>query len=260
MRRKEANCRLLYGDCLQVMLKLADCSVSAVLTDHPYGSTDCHWDQRVDLLAWWDQIHRVTTETAIVACFAAQPFATDLINSNRKFFRYELVWDKVAPVGFLNARRQPMRSHELILVFCRRPGKSIYNPQFVPGKPYRRHAQTDRSSVYRSHGAIEVVNTGTRHPVSILRYLKPMGRQRLHATEKPVTLLNWMVQSWTNPGTLVLDCFMGSASTGVAAIQAGRRFVGIERDRQIFLRGRERLWPLMDARSRRICPEVDDAP
>lgn len=246
---KEANCRLFLGDCLEGMATLADRSVSAVLTDHPYGSTDCHWDRRVDLAAWWAQVDRVTTETAVVASFAAQPFATDLINSNRRAFRYELVWDKVSPVGFLNANRQPMRVHELLLVFCRRPGGSYYDPQKRPGKPYHAKLSASRTSVYRRHRAVEVINTGTRHPTSILRYPKP-SRGRLHPTEKPLSLCEWMVLSYTRPGTVVLDPFAGSMPIGQAALMHGRRFIGFERDPEIFAKGQGRLLPFMDARSR----------
>lgn len=240
VRRKDALCTVFQGDCLEVMATLADCSVHAVLTDHPYGSTDCHWDQRVNLAAWWQQVDRVTTETAVVVCFAAQPFATDLINSNRRAFRYELVWDKLQPVGFLNANRQPLRIHELLLIFCRRPGKSIYQPQFSPGKPYVSHAKANRTSIYSSHGAKTVINPGRRHPTSILRFSKP-GRGRIHPTEKPEPLLAWMVNSYTRPGSVVLDPFMGSASTGEAAIRRGRRFIGIERDPEFFAAGSARL-------------------
>lgn len=234
MKRKDAKCTVLQGDCLHLMRTFPDRSVHAVITDPPYGSTDCHWDKRFDLGAWWEQVDRVSTETSVVVCFAAQPFATDVINSNRKAFRYELIWDKLAPVGFLNANRQPLRVHELLLIFCRRPGASIYTPQFTAGKPYRMKAKADRGSVYRSHRAVEVDNPGRRHPTSILRHAKPTGRARLHPTEKPVSLLSWAVLSYTRPGTTVLDPFMGSGSTGEAALTHGRRFIGIERDPSIF--------------------------
>lgn len=255
--RSNASCQLLRGDCMERLAAFSPASIDAVITDHPYGSTDCSWDQRVDLAAWWEQIDRVTVDAAIVACFAAQPFATDLINSRRKSFRYELVWDKVSPVGFLNANRQPMRVHELLLVFCRRPGRSIYRPQFRPGTPYTRRAKVDRSSVYRSHGAVATINPGRRHPLSILRFPKPMGRARLHPTEKPVDLLTWMVLSYTLPGMRILDPFMGSGSAGEAALRQGRHFIGIEKDPAIFRAAARRLSPLspdrlIDGRSKPV--------
>jgi site-specific DNA-methyltransferase (adenine-specific) len=250
LRRTEPRCRLYNDDCLQRLATFADRSVHAVLTDPPYGSTDCHWDRKFDLRAWWEQIDRVTTETAVVACFAAQPFATDLINSNRRQFRFELVWDKLHPVGFLNANRQPMRVHELLLVFCRRPGGSIYNPQKTPGKPYTQTVSANRTSVYRHHGACRTVNTGDRHPTSILRYRKPTNKERRHPTEKPLLLCEWMVKSWSRKFTTVLDPFMGSAGMGEAALMHGRRFIGIERDPAIFEVASKRLLPLLDGRSK----------
>lgn len=189
MKRTDAKYTVFHGDCLDVMRTFADRSVHMVCTDPPYGSTDCHWDQCVDLSAWWEQVDRITTETSVVACFAAQPFATDLINSRRKSFRYELVWHKIAPVGFLNANRQPMRVHELLMVFCRKPGNSVYDPQFTEGTPYRTSPKRTTGSVYRPYKAVAVVNPGRRHPTSILRHAKPVGRARLHPTEKPVSIL-----------------------------------------------------------------------
>ncbi len=230
----------MQGDCIELMATLPAKSVQAVVTDHPYGSTDCHWDQRVDLRRWWEEVDRVATETAVIVCFAAQPFATDLINSNRKAFRYELVWDKLQAVGFLNANRQPLRVHELLMIFCRRPGKSVYQPQFTSGKPYVSKLKANRTTIYRSHGARLTVNTGTRHPTSILRFAKP-GRGRIHPTEKPVPLLTWAINSYTTSCMTILDPFMGSGSNGEAAFRRGRRFIGIERDPAIFQAAAARL-------------------
>lgn len=214
------------------MRSLPDRFVHAVITDPPYGSTDCAWDRRVDLTLWWEQVDRVSTETSVVACFAAQPFATDLINSRRKAFRYDLVWDKQQAVGFLNANRQPLRAHELLLVFCRSPGKSVYRPQFTPGRPYitRAHDRMNASPIYRKRKRVDTINDGRRHPTSILRYPKPSKAERRHPTQKPLGLLTWLVNSYSLPGQTILDPFAGSGSTGVAAVQAGRRFIGIERD------------------------------
>lgn len=227
------------------MQGLPDASVQTVINDLPYGVTDCAWDKKLDLAAWWTQIDRVTLETGIVVCFATQPFATELINSRRKQFRYDLVWDKVAPVGFLNANRQPLRLHEYLLVFCRKPGQSIYNPQKTPGKPYTARLKPRHGGVYRSHGAVVTVNTGDRHPTSILRHSKPAGPSRLHPTEKPLSLCKWLVLSYSRPGGLILDPTMGSAPVGEAALAAGRRFVGIEQDPEIFQIAKTRLLPMM---------------
>ncbi len=252
--RRHQRIQLHSGDCLAVMQQLPDRSIHSVITDPPYGTTDCRWDQVPDLDAWWTQIERLTTEGAVIAIFCAQPFTTQLINSRRKHFRYDLVWDKVRPVGFLNANRQPMRVHEQIVIFCRRPGLSTYNPQFIAGTPYVSKGRTrgGGGQVYRKSKPVDTINQGTRHPTSILRFDKP-GRGRLHPTEKPVPLLNWLVRSYSKPGQTVLDPFMGSASLIEAASRAGRRAVGIERDPTIFRTAVERVSTLVRPSQLAVC-------
>ncbi len=241
-RARRPACRLYRGDAIELLQQLPDRSVHAVITDPPYASTDCAWDKPFDLAAWWEQIHRVTTQGAVICVFAAQPFTTDVIVSGRKHFRYDLVWDKIRPVGFLNANRQPLRVHEQVLVFCRRPGMSLYRPQFVPGRPYRTSGREGSGGrVYRQYRKVAVVNDGRRHPQSILRFDKPSNRVRRHPTEKPVGLLNWLVMSFTRPGQTVLDSFMGSGSTGEAALRRRRHFIGFEKDAAIFSTAAERL-------------------
>jgi site-specific DNA-methyltransferase (adenine-specific) len=215
--------------------------VQAVITDPPYGSTDCDWDRKIDLHAWWSQIERLTTVNAVIVIFSAQPFTTALINSRPRLFRYDLVWDKLAPVGFLNANRQPLRVHEQMLIFCRAPGKSVYQPQKIAGKPYISRARANRTPIYRHHRAVSTFNTGWRHPTSILRFHKPHASQRRHPTEKPLPLLSWLVQSYTRRPMTILDPFMGSGSAGEAALRAGRRFIGIEQDRRFFNVAKQRL-------------------
>ena len=239
--RRHLRAELHLGDCLVVLKTIAARSVHCVIIDPPFGSTDCHWDQVPDLAAMWVELDRVTTEGAVFAIFCAQPFTTALINSRPKWFRYDLVWDKIKPVGHLNANRQPMRQHEQVLIFSRRPSASVYRPQMLPGKPYRMTKRAnDGGRVYRGAKAHVTVNLGTRHPTSILRFAKP-GRERRHPTEKPVTLLAWLVHSYSLPGQTVLDAFMGSASTIEAAVGAGRRAIGIERDLSIYRTAVERV-------------------
>lgn len=248
----QLQCELHLGDCLTILPTLSDKSVHLLLTDPPYGTTDCHWDKVPDLNAWWTQVERVATGGAVFAIFCAQPFTTALINSRPKLFRYDLVWDKIRPVGHLNANRQPMRVHEQVLIFCRRPSLSTYAPQFLPGKPYRSKKKAgQQGAVYRHAGASETINLGTRHPTSILRFDKPGQKVRIHPTEKPVPLLAWLVRSYSRPGQTVMDTFGGSMSTGVAAIDAGRHFIGIERDPEIFAAGEQRLATVLPTHLRR---------
>jgi len=242
MRRWNSRCgavALYHTDCFDFLAGCPAGAFSAVVTDPPYGSTDCRWDKPFDLARWWQLVDRATSPAAVVASFAAQPFATNLINSNRKAFRYELVWKKTRPVGFLNANRQPLRDHELIVVFCRRPGRSIYHPQKTPGKPY--HTKNHgKANVYARHERCETINHGDRHPRSVLAIDEP-GRGRWHPTQKPVALCEWLVRSYTSPGDTVVDPFAGSCSTALACLASGRRFVGCERDPKNFRRAVERL-------------------
>ena len=232
--RRHLRAELHLGDCLVVLKTIAARSIHCVIIDPPFGSTDCHWDQVPDLAALWEQLERVTTDGAVIAIFCAQPFTTALINSQPKWFRYDLVWDKIKPVGHLNANRQPMRQHEQVLIFSRRPSASIYRPQMMPGNPYRVAKKGDAGGqVYGVTKPHVTTNLGTRYPTSILRFAKP-GRERRHPTEKPVGLLAWLVRSYSLPGQTVLDAFMGSASLIEAAVSAGRRAIGIERDPTIF--------------------------
>lgn len=230
---------LYHTDCFDFLAGCPAGAFSAVVTDPPYGSTDCRWDKPFDLAKWWRLIDRATRPAAIVASFAAQPFATTLINSNRQAFRYELVWRKTRPVGFLNANRQPLRDHELIVVFCRQPGRSIYNPQKTAGKPY--HVKNHgKANVYGHHQRIDSINHGDRHPRSVL-FIDEPGRGRWHPTQKPVPLCEWLVRSYSNKGKTICDPFAGSGSTALACLASGRRFVGCEKDRANFDRAVERL-------------------
>lgn len=238
-KSRDGKITLYNADCFDVFARYGEAAFDAVVTDPPYGSTDCRWDKPFDLAAWWRELDRVTGPAAVVASFAAQPFATNLIASNRKGFRYELVWRKSRPVGFLNANRQPLRDHELIVIFCRQPGRSIYNPQKTAGKPYRSRNQ-GKASVYAHHVRIDTINHGDRHPRSVLA-IDEAGRGRWHPTQKPVPLCEWLVRSYTRPKDTVFDPFAGSASTAIACRQSGRQFVGCEKDLTIFARAVKRL-------------------
>ena len=230
---------LRHGDSFELLPGIADGSIDAVVTDPPYGSTDCAWDHKINLAEFWRQMWRVLKPAAVVVSFAAQPFATDMILSARKQFRYELIWFKARKVGFLNANRQPLRQHELVLIFGRLPKQSTYHPQLVAGKPYKTMPSTD-TSVYRKTRKQAHINLGTRHPTSVLQ-LNDFGGPRIHPTQKPEDLCRWIVRSYSNPGDLILDPFTGSGSTPAACHAEGRRFVGFERDRAIYERACKRL-------------------
>ncbi|NMC84305.1 MAG: site-specific DNA-methyltransferase [Anaerolineaceae bacterium] len=244
-----------HGDCFQFLPLLESNSVDAVVTDPPYGTTDLSWDDKIDLATWWQEIRRVIKPNGVVAVFSQQPFTTDLIVSNRKWFRYELIWKKTCAMGFLSARERPLRAHENVLIFSRyfrrsNDGKraaSTYNPQFTPGKPYvKRDRSSSRSSHYGWAGkSREVINDGRRYPIDVIEFSNRNGKS-LHPTQKPLELLRWLVLTYTNPGELVLDPFAGSGTTLVACQETGRNALGFERAAEYVDVIRQRLQALPD--------------
>ncbi len=237
MSNEADNVMLMHGDCLALMANMAPQSVDAIITDPPYGTTVFAWDTKLDLERWWGEVRRVIKPNGVVAMFSQQPFTTDLINSNRGHFRYEMIWRKTSPVGFLDAKIRPMRLHENILVFCdqyRGRGNrmlSTYNPQFTYGKPYAktRTAPAGRMCHYGRVTECESRSDGRRYPVDVLEFANRAGKS-YHPTQKPLGLVVWLVRTYSNVGELVLDPFMGGGTTGLACQQAERRFIGIERD------------------------------
>ena len=223
--------RLFHGDCLKGLSRVETGSVDLVLCDLPYGTTNCAWDTVIPFEPLWEQYRRIVKPSGALVLFAAQPFATALINSARKLFRYDLIWEKPSPVGFANSHRQPLRSHEEILVFYKR--QPTYNPQGLVelDKPIVRKNGRG-GSVYR-HMSGESVQRYTNYPRSVLHYPN-RGERRYHPTQKPVALLEYLIRTYTNPGEVVVDNCMGGGSTPVACLNTGRRCIGFEKDEAIY--------------------------
>ena len=235
------------ADCFRALEELADGSVDAVISDPPYGTTDCAWDVAVDWLAFWDLVARKLKPDGVVALFAAGKFTFDLWKSNPRWYRYDLVWHKTAPVGFLMANQQPLRSHESILIFAPRLIGSCYNPQkTVPTKKATRHARSSGTSIYHNHYDRIWTDDGSRHPTSVLKFTRERAggwaQARVkHPTLKPLALMEWLVRSYSRPGDLVVDPFLGSGSTAEACLRNGRRFFGCEKNRTFYRRAVKRL-------------------
>lgn len=238
---------LMRGNCLDLLSQLPEAGCDMLLTDPPYGTTNLQFDQaRIDWASWWKQVHRVCKPTAILACFAAQPFATDLIQSNRRYFRYDLIWVKTNAVGYLSANVRPLRGHEHILIFCRRFGRvlgqiqSVYNPQFVAGSPYVHSSRVRPAAHYSAVKDIGTYrNPGTRHPTSVLRFGRDV--KSYHPTQKPLDLCRWLIRAYSRTGERVFDPFMGGGNIGIAALEEGRRFTGMELDEEYFGVASERI-------------------
>lgn len=233
--------KLLNGDCLELMKDIPDGSVDLILCDPPYGTTACSWDSVLPFDRLWEEYDRLLKPDGAAVLFAAQPFTTQLIHSNRKAFRYCWYWLKNQATGFTYARYQPMRKVEDICVFYRK--LPTYNPQglqeIIGAKAKKRNAQ-QRESIYKTRTLMnEYVPRFTNYPKNVLQFNTERG---LHPTQKPVPLLEYLVRTYTNEGDTVLDNCMGSGSTGVAVKRVGgRHFIGIEQNKQYFDIARERI-------------------
>lgn len=228
--------KIHFGDSLEAMKDVRAKSVDLILTDLPYGVLNPRnkWDKVPDLELMWEQFHRVTKLNAAVISTAKQPFTTCLIASNLKDFRYTLVWEKSKATGYLNVKKMPLVAHEDIVVFYEKV--PVYNPQMINGMPYNKGTAVRDTSCYgKQTKAVEVKNTGgNRYPRSVQYFGTAEREGKLHPTQKPVALMDWLVKTYSNTGSTVLDPFMGSGTTGVAALRNRRNFIGIEADKMYF--------------------------
>lgn len=227
--------KLLQGDCLERMKEIPSGLVDMVMADLPYGTTQNKWDSVIPLAPLWAEYKRVCKGAIVLT--AAQPFTSVLVCSNLEMFKYDWIWRKPKGTGHLNAKKQPMRDKEDILVFYRE--QPVYNPQFTSGTPYKDKAGKDHSassSMTGSYGAytnFREVNEGKRYPKQVLEF-GVVERGTEHPTQKPVALMEYLIRTYTIPGQTVLDNTMGSGTTGVACVNTGRSFIGIERDETYF--------------------------
>ena len=227
------------GDCLELMKDIPDESIDMILCDLPYGTTQNKSDIIIPFDKLWNSYERIIKDNGAIVLFAQGVFYVDLINSNRKLFRYDLIWDKVLTSGFLNAKRMPLRQHEQIAVFYKKLPK--YNPQFTSGKPLHSKGKTykDKPIVNQNYGVFHTADDSRagsteKYPTSILKFQKPHPSISVHRTQKSVELLEWLINTYTDEGETVLDNCMGSGSTGVACVNTNRNFIGYELDEKYF--------------------------
>ena len=234
---------LIQGDCLERMKEIPDGSVDMVLTDPPYGTTACKWDSVIPLELMWEQLKRVTKKSGAIVMTASQPFTSVLVTSNLKMFKYDWVWRKPKGTGHLNAKKMPMKDKEDIVVFYSSP--CAYNPQFTAGTPYKNKAgdpskSTSMTDSYGNYTNFRNDNEGKRYPKQVLDF-PVVERGTQHPTQKPVALMEYLIKTYTNEGETVLDFTMGSGTTGVAAKNLSRNFIGIELDEGYFKIAEERI-------------------
>ena len=234
--------KLLHGDCLERMKEIPDGSVDLILTDPPYGTTNCRWDSVIPFEPMWEQLKRIIKPNGAIVLFGSEPFSSALRMSNIKQYKYDWVWEKSKATGFLNSKKQPLRSHEIISVFYDK--QPNYNPQMQFSTPYNkgvRKEQTD-DDVYGSFSQVEVKNdTGLRYPRSVQYFKTAEHEGGFHKSQKPVALLEYLIKTYTKENETVLDFTFGSCSTGVACLNTNRKFIGIELDDNYFDIGVKRM-------------------
>jgi site-specific DNA-methyltransferase (adenine-specific) len=229
----------MLGDCLERMGEIQDGSIDLILADLPYGSTKCKWDVIIPFAPLWKHYWRVLKCTGAVLLFGTEPFSTEMRQSALGYFRYDLVWHKNLPTGFLNAKRMPLRAHETISVFYRK--LPTYNPIKTTGHARKQSTRISTTDLYGSSTAVSTYDSTERYPTSVLAFNTDKHKRPLHPTQKPVALLEYLIRTYTNADDIVLDNTMGSGSTGVASVASKRRFIGIEKDVSYFTVASERL-------------------
>ena len=250
---------LFQGDCLEVMKGIPDGSVDLVLTDPPYGTTACKWDTVIDLELMWKELKRIIKPSGAIVMTAMQPFTTTLIASAYDMFKYTWVWEKNRCGNYMAAKYKPLKYSEDVVVFGfgavntkggKGGGKTSrpfleYNPQNVSPPTdevkINKNIPTDGVNRYNKLSNREFKSKGSNYPKDIIKFSLPNVKERLHPTQKPVPLLEYLIKTYTNESETVLDFTMGSGSTGVACKNLNRKFIGIELDETYFNIAKERV-------------------
>jgi len=234
---------LRHGDCLEIMCNISDGSVDMILCDLPYGTTSQKWDIVLPFDKLWAEYERIIKPNGAIILFGKNPFTAKLILSNEKMFRYELIWEKSRAGNSMQVCKQPSAIHENILVFYK--AQPTYNDlKFSVDEKYIDKRKSINDSFYNGGHYSGVMkrkaDDGLRHPQSILPF-NSVWKKGMHPTEKPIELLEWLIKSYTNECDMVLDNTMGSGTTGVACVNTGRHFIGIEKDDKYFNIAKERI-------------------
>lgn len=248
---ENSNYELWQGDCLELMDDIPDKSIDCIITDLPYGTTQAKWDVIIPFEPLWEQYNRVIKDNGVILLFSSQPFTSALIMSNPKMFKYEWIWQKTHPKGHLNAKKMPMRAHENIEVFYKKP--PTYNPQMTHGHK-RKAAKTNyiREADGDSCYGREVRNTSydstDRYPLDVQIFSNADQSNKIHNTQKPVEIYRYFMRTYTNEGEVVLDSTAGSMTCAIAGIDENRKVIYIENDKEIFEMGKNRVFEYLKER------------
>lgn len=256
---------LRQGDCLELMKDIPDKSIDMILCDLPYGTTACKWDVVIPFDKLWKHYNRIIKNNGVIALFGSEPFSSIMITSNLKMFREEVIWLKNKAGSGLQAKQKHIKIHEKVIIFSKN-GKYTFNPQkwLVDKKEFLTQRRTFNeievgNNIYSKMMKKQRPDDGTRNPISIVSVRVPFTPSktktysadvdlRLHPTQKPVELLEYLIKTYSNEGDLILDNCMGSGSTGVACINTNRRFIGMEIDETYFNIAKERIEKILKGR------------
>ncbi len=223
---------VLQGDCLELMKDIPDKSIDMILCDLPYGTTACKWDTIIPFEPLWEQYKRIIKDNGAIVLTASQPFTSALVMSNVKMFRHSWIWEKTRPANFMNAKYQPMKYHEDILIFGK--NKVIYNPiMFLGNKNHASKERSGKSNIYNiKENSCGIDINDLKYPSSVIKVKSTDSTQNFHPTQKPVTLFEYLIKTYTSVGDLVLDNCAGSGTTGVAARNTNRNYILIEKEQE----------------------------
>lgn len=239
--------KLYNGDCLEIMKDIPDKAVDMILCDLPYGTTSCRWDSVIDFNLMWKEYERIITDNGAILLFGSEPFSTYLRMSNIQLYKYDWIWIKNQATGHLEAKNKPLKKHEIISLFSKGASANgcknriTYNPQGLI--EVNRKYKNSTNSVWGSRKGRKTGSTGitkyTNYPNTLLEFSK--DKSRLHPTQKPIALLEYLIKTYTFKNEAVLDNCMGSGSTGVACLNTNRKFIGIEKDENYFNIAKKRI-------------------
>lgn len=238
---KDFRNQVIEGDCLEVMKEIPSESIDMVLCDLPYGTTQNHWDSVIPLDQLWRHYERIIKSNGVIALTGQGLFTANLMLSNPKLFKYKMVWVKSKPTNFLNAKKQPLRKHEDVVIFYK--NQPEYVPQMTKGEPYNKGFRKNQlTGSYGDFKTVEVKSSGGRYPTDVM-YFKTAESEGpvYHPTQKPVELGRYLVRTFTKSGDIVLDNACGSGSFLVSAVLEGRDFIGIEKNQEMYLHKKHRI-------------------
>jgi len=232
---KKFENQVIEGDCLKIMNKIPSKSIDMILCDLPYGTTQNHWDSVIPLDKIWSHYERVIKDKGVIALTGQGLFTANLMLSNSKLFKYKITWVKSKPTNFLNAKKQPLRKHEDICIFYK--SQPIYYPQMTYGEPYNKGFRKDQlTGSYGDFKTVEVKSNGERYPTDVVYFKTAESEGKVyHPTQKPVELGRYLIRTFTKEGDIILDNTCGSGSFLVSAVLEGRKFIGIEKNKEVYL-------------------------